>query len=547
MVAVIKQGITAESLIERITRFESDRSNWNNLYQECADWGMPANNQITSKHAKGEEKPDLFDTTAEESNIQLAAGLYSYMFPTDGRAFVLEIDDPELSEDDEVTQWLEQVTKIIHKHLVNSNFREAFFEYLKSLGCFGTADMHVEEGKKKPIVFTNNFMGDVYISINSDGDIDTVFRNFEYTPRQAAQEKEWDLGDKVTEALNDPKKIDKKFKFIHAIFPREDYDIEKDGPLSMPVASYYVCKEDKKIVSESGYLEMPDMVSFFDKDAREDLGRSPMMKKLPDIRMANAAGQLYIKGSEKMVDPPALTPDDGSIWPLATQPGGVIHYRAGGDKPEWWEFKGDLRHLEAFITRTQQTIQRGFFLDMFDPLVDRQNMTATEVMARIEQKMRFLTPIIGRLQSGLFNPMIERIIGILGRKRVLPDMPEQLVDVDYRVMYLGRLALAMKTLESEGLAKTIAEMSPLAQAKIVTGWEDNINWDNATRGTARNNGVPASWMMEVKERDLRRLADQQAEQIQQMLAAAPELAKAYKQGGTKAEEGSLSEGVLNAA
>jgi hypothetical protein len=174
-----KTEVTAEELIERMKNFESDRSNWDTQYQDCADYGMPQNNQVTSFQAEGEESDDLYDTTAEESNIQLAAGLYSYMFPTDGRAFVLEIEEEEFREDEKVTMWLEETTTRLHKHLVSSNFREAFYEYLKSLGCFGTATMHEEEGKRKPIIFTNHYTPDVFIARNADGEVDTTFRRFD--------------------------------------------------------------------------------------------------------------------------------------------------------------------------------------------------------------------------------------------------------------------------------------------------------------------------------------------------------------------------------
>ncbi|MCK5610261.1 head-tail connector protein [Candidatus Pacearchaeota archaeon] len=538
----------AAELIARMKTFESDRSNFDILYQDSTDYAMPNNNQVIDKSAPGQTRPDLFDTTAEESNIQLAAGLYSYMFPTDSRAFVLEIDDPELAEEDAVKQWLERVTNIVHKTLISSNFRESFFEFLKSLGCFGTACLYEEKGKKKPIVFVNHYMAGVYLARNSDGDVDTVFRKFEYTARQAVQEftKE-KLGTKVLAAFENAKHKNKKFQFIHALYPREDYDTTKDDPANMPVESTYVCIADKMIVSESGYKELPKQVAWFDKDSLEDYGRSPTMKKLPDIKMVNHMQKCRIKGWEKQVDPPIMTPDDGSIWPLATQPGGQIHYRAGGDKPEWFEFKGDLSRMDEAIKTVQQTIQKGYFIDMFDPLIDRQNMTATEVMARVEQKLRFLTPIIGRLQSGLFNPMIDRVIGILGDQKMLPEMPEELVDEDYNVMYLGRLALAMKTLETEGLTKTIAEWSPLSQAQVMTGWEDNLDVDQAFRDSARNNGVPATWLMAVKKRDLNRAQERAALQQQQAIESAPDLTKSVKNLSTKPEEGSPAQELINAA
>ena len=363
-----------EDLEKRMKRFESDRSNWDNQYQDCADYAMPQNNQIITEKSRGEPDIDLFDTTAEESNIQLAAGLYSFMFPTDGRAFVLEVDDDVLMENDEVKQWLDKTTNVIHKYLVSSSFRQAFFEFLKQLGCFGTACLYEEKGKKTPITFINFHMAGVYIATNSDGIVDTVFRKFKYTARQAVQEFGIEnVGEKITGAYNDLDHRDKEFRFFHAAFPREEYDPSKDDPVNMEFTSIYVSRDEMKIISEGGYEELPYQVDRFDKDALEDYGRSPTMKKLPTIKMANAMQRTRIKGWEKQVDPVTLLPDDGSIWPLATQPGGVIFYRAGGDKPDYWEFKGDLSGMEKAILSVQQEIQRGYFLDMFDPLVDRQN------------------------------------------------------------------------------------------------------------------------------------------------------------------------------
>lgn len=543
--------MSAEELIKRMDKFEDDRSNWDSQYQDCADYAMPQNNQITREKAKGQVEDDLFDTTGEESNIQLAAGLYSYMFPTEGRAFVLEVDDEELSNKEGVKQWLEKTTKVIHKFLVSSNFRQAFFEFLKQLGCFGTACLYEGKGKKTPIVFTNYHIKDVYIATNSDGIVDTVFRRFEYTARQAVQEfKIENLGDKITTAYNSTEQKDKKFKFIHAVFPREEYDSTKDDAVSMEFASIYISRDEKMIISESGYPELPYQVDRFDKDATEDYGRSPTMKKLPDMKMANCMQKTRIKGWEKQVDPPTLLPDDGSVWPLATQPGGVVFYRAGSEKPDYWEFKGDLKEMEKAILSVQQTIQRGFFLDKFDPLIDKQNMTATEVMARIDQTMRFLTPIIGRLQSELFNPMINRIIGILSRQKkkngvsLLPPIPEELGEQDFSVMYLGRLALALRTLETEGLAQLLLDWAPMAE---VSDHMDNLNTDTAFRDSARNRGVPATWLNEIEQVKADRLKREQQAQAQALMEQIPDFAKAAKAAGSKPEEGSITEGILNAA
>lgn len=549
------EKVTAEEIIERMEQFEQERTNWDSLWQDCADYGMPGNNQIIRKEAPGTERIDLFDTTAEDSIVQLAAGLYSYMFPTDSKAFVLRVDDSELAEIDEVKNWLDQVTNIIHEHLVQSNFRQAFFEFLKSLACFGTASLYSEKGKVQPLNFINHHIANIYIAVDSDGTIDTVYRSFEFTARQAVQEfgKE-NLGEVIVGAY-DSKRKDKTFKFIHAVFPREEAE-NKGDPLTLPFASVYVSRDDRRIVSESGYSEMPYQVDRFEKDALENYGRSPTMKKLPDIKMINTMRKTQIKGWEKMCDPPIVLPDDGSIWPLATQPGGVLYKRAGGDSPEWFEFRGNLQGTQEAILNVKADIRTGFFLDLFDALIDRQNMTATEVMARVEQKMRLLTPIIGRLQSELFNPLIHRVIGVLNRQTkknadgsvssLLPPMPEELSERDYRIEYLGRLALALKTLETEGFVKTMAELAPLGEAGRLD-YLDNFDIDLVSRDMSRNNGMPSTWLKDIEQRDAERAARQQQAQAQALMERAPDAAKAIKSVSQKPEEGSIAQELLNEA
>jgi len=524
-------------------KLETDRANFDEQFQDSADYAMPNNSQIVSERSSGEVLMDLFDTTAEESNIQLASGLYSFMFPTETRAFVLEVDDEKLQKNDDVKQWLDATTKAIHKRLIGSTFREAFFEFLKSLGVFGTGCLYEEKGKKTVIVFINYFMRDIYIVRNSDGEVDTVFRRFMFSARQAVQEFGIEnLGEKIRTAFDSGVDKDKKFNFIQVVEPREERDPEADDPLNMPWLSVYISRDEAEFVegAEEGYEEFPYQVSVFDKDSLEDYGRSPTQKKLPDIRMVNELKRIRVKAWDKMVDPTMLVKDDGSVWPLTTKPGGVVFYR--DEAPIYWEFKGNLGEINNAISETQNEIQKGYFVDMFDPLIDKQNMTATEVQARVEQKLRFLTPIIGRLQSGLFNPMIQRVIGILTRQKKLPEMPPELSGQDFSIMYLGRLALALRTIETEGLTKTLLEWQPMADMNILE-WLDHINVPVAFRDSARNNGVPATWLRsldDVKQIQDRRAADQAQ---QQMIEAAPELAKAHKTGGTKPEEGSLSAGI----
>jgi hypothetical protein len=216
----------------------------------------------------------------------------------------------------------------------------------------------------------------------------------------------------------------------------------------------------------------------------------------------------------------------------------------GAEDPTWFEFKGDIAALDEAIEKEKTEIKSGFFLDLFDVLIDRKNMTATEVRARIEQQLRFLTPIIGRLQSELFNPMIKRVINILIRaeKIILPDI---IKGTEYTIEYLGPLALAMKTLETQGFVIAMEQLKGFAEAERIE-YIDNFNVDVITRDLSRNNGVPATWLNAEKEVIAIREARAEAQQRQALMENMPGLAKGAADLGKAPEAGSIQSEIRSA-
>ena len=116
-------------------------------------------------------------------------------------------------------------------------------------------------------------------------------------------------------------------------------------------------------------------------------------------------------------------------------------------------------------------------------------------------------------------------------------MPQELSEADFSIMYLGRLALALRTIETEGLAKTLAEWAPLADMNVLE-WLDHIDIPTAFRDSARNNGIPATWLRSLDE--VKQIQDDRAakEAAEAQLAAAEQAAKAAKLGSSRPEDGS---------
>ena len=56
--------------------------NWKTLWQECADWCLPTNDNINRVRYEGMEKsPQRMIDICIQANHNFAAGFYSHMFP----------------------------------------------------------------------------------------------------------------------------------------------------------------------------------------------------------------------------------------------------------------------------------------------------------------------------------------------------------------------------------------------------------------------------------------------------------------------------------
>ena len=88
-------------------------------------------------------------------------------------------------------------------------------------------------------------------------------------------------------------------------------------------------------------------------------------------------------------------------------------------------------------------------------------MTATEVIQRNEEKMRLLGPVLGRLQSELLKPLIDRVFAILLRNNMLPQAPEFLSGRDIEIEYVSPLAKAQKSSELQSIMRAIEILGSL--------------------------------------------------------------------------------------
>jgi len=454
---------SAKDVISRFDKLKSDRIVWNDLWEDTCTFVTPRRGGIISPHYKGASRMSkVFSCKAIDANDTFAAGLYGHLCAPPW--FILKPANPNIDATDEQTTWFSVATRILHDELALSNFNLMIFEHFKDLGSIGTGCLFEEEGVESTLNFINLFIVDFVIQEDRRSHVDTLCRTLKYTARQAEQEfGKGQAGPSVTEAAVDPKRQDEIFAFLHLLVPRADTGVK--GPVDgkrRPYASVYVSVKDEKVVKETGYYEKPFMADRLDKESNEMYGRGIGIKMLPEIKLLNKMVETTIRAAEKVVDPPLQVPDDGFLSPLRTVPGGIMYYRGGTtDRVDPLETHANIGLGLEMEAKREAAIDKAFFVDLFQLLAERKNMTATEVLERVEEKLVILGPMLGRLQSELFNPLIERSLGILFRSGKLPPPPPG-VDV-YSIEYTGKLAMAMRQMEVRAVQSTFNVIAPWAE------------------------------------------------------------------------------------
>lgn len=516
-----------DEIVSRFEKLANERYTWESHWQEIAEYVLPRKAEITVRRTPGEKRTrNLYDTTAIRANQILAAGLHGYLTSPGTPWFTLRLQDYDLMQKSrDVKLWLKDAERKIMAVLNFSNFNSQIHELYLDLGAFGTACMYEEEDPVRVVRFDTRPISEIYIAENANGVVDTVFRKFIMTARQAYQRWGRDAGEAVAKAI-EKNKPEEKFEFLHAVFPREDFHPGKAGAKNMPWASVYIELSSRHLISEKGYEEFPYFVPRWLKSSSEIYGRSPAMTALPDIKMVNEMAKTIIKAAQKVVDPPVVLPHDGFLLPLKLTPGG-INYRTSpnpNDRVEPLITGANIPVGLNYKEVRRQAIREAFFVDLFLMLAQRKaEMTATEVLERVEEKMIILGPTLGRLMAELLTPIITRTFNILSRKGIIAPPPPELEGQEYIVEYVSPLARAQRAAEVGAITRLFLTVTPLVQ--IQPEVVDNIDGDRIIRHVADAIGAPPEILRSDDEVQALR---QQRVQMMQQQQVAEDIEKAVK-------------------
>ncbi|MNJ33379.1 Bacteriophage head to tail connecting protein [compost metagenome] len=532
---------------KRLSMLKSERTSWEQNWRELSDFILPMRSRVLDDQVnKGDRRNNkIINNTATEAAGTLAAGMMSGLTSRSRPWFNIEVREKAAMEFGPVKDWLFEVTQRMRDTLLRSNFYNAQHVSYLEMGVFGVGAIWIDEDKDNVIRCEAFTAGEYYVANGVDGKANTFYREFKMTAAQMEERFGRDvLSVQAKNALSENRR-DQWLDCVQMVEPNADHDPERRGNKHMPFVSlvWEKASPPENTLEHKGFHEFPVVVMRWDVMPGDCYGTSPGRRCLGDIK----ALQLYERSSARLAETganPALqAPASLRGTPHSSIPGSITYVdQVGGQNqmaPIYQPNYGWMQAIDVKIAKHEQRIDRSFYADLFLMISNMDDVrTATEIVARKEEKMAMLGPVVERVDFEGLDPIIERTFNIMLRQSLpiwaglidgeawLPEPPEDLQGVDIEADYISILAQAQKAQAVTSLERFAAFAGNLSGAFPEV--RDKVNSDQLMDEYAEAIGVVPTVVRGDDEVDAireQRNAQAQAQQMAQQMGQAVQGAK----------------------
>lgn len=468
-----------KSYNKRYNALVSERSTFLSWYQDLSDYHLAHRGRFLADRNK---EKGLARNTKQINNRSrlsvrtLASGMLSGLSSPARPWFRLSSGDNELDDDVAVRQWLFDVQTLMYQVFSASNLYNSLYSVYSELGVFGTACMGVYHDFENVIWCDPYTVGSYVLALNGKNEVDTFYREYDMSVAQLVSRfgienvsndvrQRWNTGN-----------TESSVTVIHVIEPNDDRD--HLSPLATDKkfrSAYYERagsnRADCKYLRESGFDMFPVMAPRWDVTATDTYATDcPGMTALGDTKALQVGEKRLYQAIDKIATPPLQGPSSlADKFTTAVMRGDEVLWndsKTDGITSIYQNYRPDLNGIKQVNIDAENRIKESFYVDLFLMLAstDRRQITAREVAERHEEKLLMLGPVLERLHTELFNPLIDRTFSILQKANVLPEPPETLVGRDISVEYVSILAQAQRLVNTGGvdrLTQFVADVSQL--------------------------------------------------------------------------------------
>lgn len=508
------------------------------FWRELADFYLPRRymwlaasaNEYTNWR-KVSKNSYILDNTGMSAARILASGMMNGITSPSRPWFKLRIQGIDV-EDKEASVWLEDCTARMQQVLAESNFYNAMALVYLDLVIFGTAACLIYEDYNSVIHCYNPALGEYFLGQDSRLQVNTFAREINYTVEQCVErfgienvcERTRDLYNKA-----DGSRL-QTIMVSHLIEPNTE--ALKGVPARFAYREFYWESgqtRDGKVLSLSGYNEVPGIFPRWEATGNDAYGNSPAMDALPDVIQLQHQTKKKAQSLDKMISPPIVADIQLQHKPTSLLPGGVT-YVAGvnnvGAKPIY-TVNPPLGEMSADTRDVQIRIRETFHNNLFNMISQLETVrSAAEIDARREEKLILLGPVLERFHNEALDPGINRVFNIMMRGGLFLPPPEHLQGQKIEIQYVSILSSAQSAVavaSTERFLGLVGNLAAVAPQSL-----DIPNFDELLIDYGRAIGVPAKGINSREEIAAARESRNAPQATEQALAAGDSIAGAAK-------------------
>lgn len=447
-----------------IGAMKNERTSFEGHWRDLSAFIAPSRARFLSTDTnKGDRRwRNIIDSSGSLALRTLKSGMMAGVTSPARKWFRFTIPDDDLSEYGPVKVWLDDVRDRVLAVFGTSNLYNKLPPMYGDMAVFGTGAMAILESDQDFLRCYDFPVGSYWIANDHEGRVRVFARESVMTVRQvigrfgqagANGQPDWSrFSQRVKDAWNTSRYED-KVTVTHIVLENSRFDPTR---LNSKYKRYVSCHFEMETSSvedvfleEKGFDEFPIIAPRWDVTGEDTYGTEcPGIIALGDIKQLQSGEKLALQGIEKNVKPPMVGSVAMKQAELSMLPGDVSYVDETSDRKlrPLHDVNLAIDQLEGKQAQVRQRIDRCFFADLFLMLdaLERNEITATEILERKQEKLLILGPVLEQLNQDGLDPLVERAYAILERRGEIPPPPAELEGMTVRPEYESIMAQAQK-------------------------------------------------------------------------------------------------------
>lgn len=480
--------------------------------------------------------------------------------------FRLTVTDPRKANLSASKKYFAQLETVFNAYFQVGNLYKILPISYKDIGVFSNSAYAMLPHARYGFYFYPFAMGSYGIANDSEGNVNTFFRDFTMSVRQTVERYgnlkptghiEWaNIDPFIKEAWENARYLD-EVTLTNVIMPNAapkeqsifSYDkkfqsytyVKSYGsnlPNQSPIGQRQINSStsnnksfDGRFLSVKGYDYFPVIANRWELGAEDDWGiDGPGEIAYGDIATLQEMEKDRLSGAQKLVRPPMVGPTSLRRHQASILAGGITFVDENNESGKFRPaFEVDPRLAELIATgdKYERAIQSAFYEDLFLMLANERaisHVSAREIEERAAEKLSAIGPVLGQLDQDQNGNLIDNAFYILGSQGKLPRPPKELEGEELRPEYISILAQASKNSMAVASERYINFVQGAANALQDPALLKMVRGDRLIRDYADYVGIDPNHLPDEIEfdqiRQLENIRQQQLVQQQQMAQAA---------------------------